>query len=87
MKIKGDFIKQLRCALGYKQRQVADMIGYSKAAIQNIEKNGNPRAEIELIVRLAIFYGINIEDMIDMQLIYEDMKRIKMLNAKIPTIS
>ncbi len=87
MKIKGRFIKMLREALGLTLDQVATLIGYAKSTIWDIESNGNSRAEIELLARLAILYNIQIEDMIDMNEIYEDLKRIKMLNAKIPTIS
>ncbi len=87
MKIKGYFIKQLREANGYKRAKLGSMVGYSRCAIWNLEVKGNARAEIELLARLAILFNVSIEDMIDMDEVYEELKRIKLINAKIPTIS
>lgn len=87
MKVKGNFIKMLREALGLTLPKVSSLVGYSTHAIWCIENKGSGRAEIELVARLSILYNISIDDMIDMDEIYKDLKRIKHINAKIPTIS
>lgn len=87
MKIRGYFIKKLREANGYKRGKLGSMIGYSRSAIWQIEEKGNARAEIELLARLAIIFNVSIEDMIDMDEVYEELRSIKIINAKIPTIS
>lgn len=73
--------------MGLNIDQVGAMIGYSRIAIWHIETKGNARAEIELLARLAILYNVHIEDMVDMDAVYEDLKKIKLINAKIITIS
>ena len=86
MKIKGQFIRQLREAHGYSLLKMGTLIGYSRSALWQLERNCNARAEIELLARIAILFNINIEDMIDMEEVYRELTKIKILNAKIPTI-
>lgn len=82
MKIKGDFIKNLRISVGLTLDQLASRIGYSKTALWQIENLGNGRSEVELLCRLAIFYSIDLKDMVDMDVIEKEFIECRMLNVK-----
>lgn len=56
-------LKYLREKNGMNQNEMADILGISQPAIGNWEQN-NRKPDIEMIIRLAEYFGVSLDDLV-----------------------
>jgi transcriptional regulator with XRE-family HTH domain len=61
----GDRLKELRLRSGKSLQQVADAIGASKAHIWELEANRSKNPSLDLLQKLASYYGVTVAYLIE----------------------
>ncbi|MCR4672416.1 MAG: helix-turn-helix domain-containing protein [Lachnospiraceae bacterium] len=69
----GDFLRTLRNEKGLTQEEVAEKFGVSSRSVSRWE-NGNTMPELGILVEIAVFYGVDIKEIIDGERKSENME-------------
>lgn len=70
----GDFLRKLRNEKSMTQEELAEKFGVSSRSVSRWE-NGNTMPELGLLVELAVFYGVDINEIIDGERKSENMEQ------------
>lgn len=70
----GENIKRLRRNKGITQEQLAEFMGVSCVAVSKWE-NSNTYPDVSAIIPLARVFGVSIDELMDMQLRFDQKKR------------
>ena len=79
----GTKLKELRLNKNLTQRQVAELVGISKAMISSYELNTR-EPSLTILMKLASLYRVSVDSLLGLE--REDMISVKGLNAKQITI-